>query len=651
MADFLISKRNYNLNASQKTQFLVGKKVRQLPQIQNSTVVTTIKKHIDYVVDVRFVWGDGSPDEYESFTIGKPYQELPSKTRDGYYFNGWYTASAGGTLVDEDAIADYSVTTLYAQWDYIVSNKRIEYVVQTTPQYNSANIDILNKADQQSPIYIDWGDGTIEKLSTVTILNEHQYSDVGLYTIKINNINWIQINAASSDMRPNRYVLKNILYNTALMGEACFKYCQQLSSLHWLSTYQEQYLAQRVFDHAGLTSLDGMQYSPISSIRAYCFSNCTNLRSLSGIDNIKQLYSNAFEYCTSLHNVDQISASSIKNIPSQCFQYCTGISSIEGIKHVDSCQSNAFRGCTGLSGALDLTDFDITSLTTTFTDCYNITSFSLPLKYEGQLFDSCSNCRNLRYIDFNNNNTILTVNMFSCRSLSSIDLPSSVVKVGFQQCSSLVSVDLPNITSLNSSAFDNCFSLISIYLPDSLTYLDQNGYFSNCTSLSSVRLPKNLSIIPRTTFNNCTSLHHIEIPSSVSAIYDTVFKGCINLNIIDIQSDIITYIFGSVFSGCYNLSSLTINTLQAPTIYSGTFGTSASLNKDTGYAGYASRGQNVLRIPKGATGYDQGTWLSVLLNPDKCGFHIEYIDSRDEVSLDDGSTLYAEGKISAIAIE
>ena len=43
---------------------------------------------------------------------------LPTPTRDGYTFNGWYTAATGGTLVGEagDSYAPSANITLYAQW-------------------------------------------------------------------------------------------------------------------------------------------------------------------------------------------------------------------------------------------------------------------------------------------------------------------------------------------------------------------------------------------------------------------------------------------------------------------------------------------------------------------------------------------------------
>lgn len=58
-------------------------------------------------------------------TVGKPYGELPTTTRKGYTFLGWYTAKSGGTLITKATnvkIGDNH--TLYARWQqnkYVVT--------------------------------------------------------------------------------------------------------------------------------------------------------------------------------------------------------------------------------------------------------------------------------------------------------------------------------------------------------------------------------------------------------------------------------------------------------------------------------------------------------------------------------------------------
>ncbi|MBQ7974468.1 MAG: S-layer homology domain-containing protein [Clostridia bacterium] len=47
---------------------------------------------------------------------GKLTADLPQPTRNGWRFNGWYTATTGGTKVDKATTVFYDDATIYAQW-------------------------------------------------------------------------------------------------------------------------------------------------------------------------------------------------------------------------------------------------------------------------------------------------------------------------------------------------------------------------------------------------------------------------------------------------------------------------------------------------------------------------------------------------------
>ncbi len=53
----------------------------------------------------------------QTVTFGSAYGTLPTPSRKGYQFDGWYTAKTGGTKVDEDTIVTtFGGHTLYAHW-------------------------------------------------------------------------------------------------------------------------------------------------------------------------------------------------------------------------------------------------------------------------------------------------------------------------------------------------------------------------------------------------------------------------------------------------------------------------------------------------------------------------------------------------------
>ena len=63
---------------------------------------------------------DGGSASYnaKAYKPGEPYGELPTVSRSGYKFQGWYTQrGAGGEKITASSIMDSAVTTLYAQWN------------------------------------------------------------------------------------------------------------------------------------------------------------------------------------------------------------------------------------------------------------------------------------------------------------------------------------------------------------------------------------------------------------------------------------------------------------------------------------------------------------------------------------------------------
>ena len=151
--------------------------------------------------------------------------------------------------------------------------------------------------------------------------------------------------------------------------------------------------------------------------------------------------------------------------------------------------------------------------------------------------------------------------------------------------------------------------------------------FSGCKSLSSIALPGETDEIPSNMFSYCASLTSFDIPSSVASINQHAFEDCSSMTSIDIPAQV-TSIGDQAFRGCSNLSCIVFHSMTAPSIvqttrWNGTFGSTYNLAYITGYNN-RSAGINKLYVPEGATGYDQGSWLSVLQSPDYGGFTLVY---------------------------
>lgn len=105
----------------------------------------------------------------------------------------------------------------------------------------------------------------------------------------------------------------------------------------------------------------------------------------------------------------------------------------------------------------------------------------------------------------------------------------------FMYCESLTSINIPNsVTRIGSGAFVDCRLLRSITIPEGVTKID-NSTFSGCSSLTSITIPNSVTNIINYAFNHCTSLTSITIPERVAKIDNNAFYGCTSLTEININ--------------------------------------------------------------------------------------------------------------------
>lgn len=83
---------------------------------KGSTHIAPYKKFI-----ITFIMNDGTSDSmvFETNHEGK-VQDFPEVLRDGYSFNGWFTAASGGTQVTSNTVFTAD-TIVYAQWTLLAA--------------------------------------------------------------------------------------------------------------------------------------------------------------------------------------------------------------------------------------------------------------------------------------------------------------------------------------------------------------------------------------------------------------------------------------------------------------------------------------------------------------------------------------------------
>ncbi|MGN1264072.1 MAG: leucine-rich repeat domain-containing protein [Prevotella sp.] len=131
-----------------------------------------------------------------------------------------------------------------------------------------------------------------------------------------------------------------------------------------------------------------------------------------------------------------------------------------------------------------------------------------------------------------------------CTSLNSINIPSTVKRIGSKAFSStaLTSITLPDgLESIESFAFEFC-NIDEIELPVSC----RNMNF--CLSkIKSIVIPEGITDIPPSTFELCSSLENVSLPSTLKSIDTAAFYGCYNMKDITLPESL-TKIGNSVFS-------------------------------------------------------------------------------------------------------
>ena len=151
---------------------------------------------------------------------------------------------------------------------------------------------------------------------------------------------------------------------------------------------------------------------------------------------------------------------------------------------------------------------------------------------------------------------------WDCSSISSISIPSGVLRIGeksFGSCTNLTNITIPNsVTSIGEDAFSECESLTSIEVgANNEVYSSDNGILYNKTKTelikcpqgytgSSYTIPEGVENIDNNAFECCTNLTGVSIPNSVTSIGSGAFRECTNLASIVISNNL-THLGGGAF--------------------------------------------------------------------------------------------------------
>ena len=241
---------------------------------------------------------------------GQPYGELPTATLDGYHFDGWFTASYGGTEVTPDTIVNQTASyTLHAHW---------------TP----------NDRVNPPPGSFKCGDSV-----TGTLEN-------GVLTLSGTGAMYDYTNGTEPPWASAQENIRSIRIESGItsIGASAFERCSNLVSIEFPN--QLNSIGMSAFERCnGLTSI--IISGNVNSIGMSAFEECNSLTSVTISGNVNSIGMSAFESCSNWSSVTI--SGSVNSIGMSAFEDCSNLSNLTISTRVNSIGMSAFEDCSKLT--------------------------------------------------------------------------------------------------------------------------------------------------------------------------------------------------------------------------------------------------------------------------------------------------------------
>ena len=133
----------------------------------------------------------------------------------------------------------------------------------------------------------------------------------------------------------------------------------------------------------------------ITAIGNSCFTNCQTLKRIELPDTVDNLGSEVFRTCTSLE--DFKIPNLVTSLKEYSFSGCTSLKTVDGIERLESIGANCFDGCVELQGSITFNAKLQSLLDNVFRNCFGITEFiflGVPEQIKNTAFTNCVNVTN-----------------------------------------------------------------------------------------------------------------------------------------------------------------------------------------------------------------------------------------------------------------
>ena len=307
-----------------------------------------------------------------SYPSGSAYGWLPTPSRFGYSFDGWFTAAEGGSQVTSASACAPSGTTLYAHWTRIVLLQGSCGDDMTFILYGDGELDITGSGEMtDSPWTEDYANNVflVNMEGEITNICEDAFNDC-IYLHEVN-------------LAPSLETIDN----------TAFQNCEDLERIEIPDNVTE--IGYYTFAGSGLTSVDIPD--SVTFIDHYAFCDCSNLATVKLSDSLQSLGTEAFARTP-------ITSIEIPKTLTECggfsgpFSECPNLKTASFQNGTTLIAEHVFDNCTGL---------ETVTIPSTVTEIgyeafvgSGLTSVEIPdsvTRIDDGAFNDCSSLTNVQY--------------------------------------------------------------------------------------------------------------------------------------------------------------------------------------------------------------------------------------------------------------
>lgn len=291
---------------------------------------------------------------------------------------------------------------------------------------------------------------------------------------------------------PSSVNYNNEEYVVDSISVECFKDNKNIKKVSLPSTMKN--IGYDAFKNSSLEEID--LGGNVEILADHLFSTCTSLKSVTGLDNVKQILKGTFENT----HLEKLSFNNLTSVGIDAFFNNKYLKEISLLGDLVSISGSSFERCP-LLNKVNLSN-----------NIVNIDSYAF------------KDCKNLKEIDLKNITSFGKNAFENCSSLNKVNLYSKELPYAlFKNCSSLVDVSLNNVEYIGPSAFYKT-NINSININKEVKEIGSNAFYE--CNLSNLVFEDNSSlehISFRSFYHN--NLKEINLPSSIKYIYNEAFKN------------------------------------------------------------------------------------------------------------------------------